>query len=463
MPPLNALRFQVRLLRHVRSTVACRPDGPCPIPARIYPCPLCKESVDHDISRPDDFPFEPQIDMHPGHLACKHCHASFSMEIELRTHFQRPVLLCTWTSHQHFGKPFDSSCPQENQSMSDARNLILHRWCPGLSIPENMSNWIPEAAQALIHTPRHDMKSMVPFDPEAKLKWFHDTLTQIAPHPDMPLSNLPPDSVFSLAYLHELHPLSWAWHSMEPTPTDVLPINMPEYLRDQLTDLHSALHSIEHAPAQDWTLWYQSNRYDGRGDARRRSEFFRFVGGLQSTHRQSRQKTAHGDIQWPEQTWPGFNASILALLGLNVEWRQRRATEYDCKIVSQAGGCPSSIGIGQELHVLPPMRSKKHHAQHVGQGQGLECPQTKWRRICPIEVDSFPTLLPGVGPKNSQVEFGGKRRRLDSEPQEPRNLYRRIEVGLLVVGSSGSDAETQQDSTFDLGENQDVIGTDCTP
>ena len=32
---------------------------------------------------------------------------------------------------------------------------------------------------------------------------------------------------------------------MEPTPTDILPINIPEHLRDQLTDLHSTLHSIE--------------------------------------------------------------------------------------------------------------------------------------------------------------------------------------------------------------------------
>ena len=285
----------------VKHMLACRPDGPCPVPARMYTCPLCKESVGrkalvshlrkfHDIHRPDGFSFEPQIDMHPGHLACNHCHASFSMEIALRTHFPRafcPVLLCTWTSHQHFGKPLDSSCFQETKSMSDARNQTQHRWCPGLSVPENTSSWTPEAAQALIHSPRHDMKSMIPFDPEVKLKWFHDSLTQIAHHPDMPLSNLPQDSVFNfLAYLHELNPLSWAWHSMEPTPADVLPINMPEHLRDQLTDLHSTLHSIEHALAQDWTLWCQSNHYDGRGDARRRSELFRLAGGLQSAHRQ---------------------------------------------------------------------------------------------------------------------------------------------------------------------------------
>ena len=140
--------------------LACRPDGPYPIPARMYTCPLCKESVGrkalvshlrkfHAVHRPNVFPFETQIDMHPGHLACKHCHASFSMEIALRIHFQRafcPVLLCTWTSHQHFGKPLDSSCPQERQSISDARTLTQHRWCPRLSIPENMPNWTPEAA-----------------------------------------------------------------------------------------------------------------------------------------------------------------------------------------------------------------------------------------------------------------------------------------------------------------------------
>ena len=148
--------------------------------------------------------------------------------------------------------------------------------------------------------------------------------------------------------------MTWAWHSTESIPEDVLPICMPEHLRDRLNDMHSALHSIEHALAQDWTLWYENNRHDGRGDARRRSELYRFVGGLQPTPRQSGQTPAHFDFQWPKHTWPGINASILTLLGLNVEWRQRRSAEYNCKTFIKAGGCPGPIELGQELHILPP-------------------------------------------------------------------------------------------------------------
>ena len=181
----------------------------------MYTCPLCKESIGrkalashlrkfYDIHRADGFTFEPQLDMHPGHLACKHCHASFSMEIALRTHFQRascPILLCTWTNHQHFGKPLDSARLQENQNMIGDKIRSHHTWQPGLSIPEYTPAWTPEIAQALLRTPRHAMSQPVQF--ESKLKWFHDSLTQVEHHPDMPFSCLPKDSIFNfLACLH---------------------------------------------------------------------------------------------------------------------------------------------------------------------------------------------------------------------------------------------------------------------
>ena len=194
----------------------------------------------------------------------------------------------------------------------------------------------------------------------------------------------------------------------------------------------------------------------GRGDARRRSELLEACS--QHTGNQGKRPrtvTSNGQNRPGRGSMPRSSPSWASM--------SSGGNDEPLNMVARLSLRQGSIGIGQELLVLPPVRPRKHHAQHVGQGQGLECPQTKWRRICPTEVDSFPALLPGVGTKSSQVELGGKRRRLDSEPQEQRNPYRRVEVGLPVVGSSGSDVEAQQDSTFDLGGSQDVAGKDCPP
>ena len=107
------------------------------------------------------------------------------------------------------------------------------------------------------------------------------------------------------------------------------------------------------------------------------------------------------------------------------------------------------------------MRPRKHYAQHAGQGQGLKCPQAKWRCLFSAEVDSIPALLSGTGTKSSEVELGGKRRRLDPESQVHGHLDSRLEVGLPIMGSSSPDAEDEQDSASDIGGNQNVAGKDC--
>ena len=45
-----------------------------------------------------------------------------------------------------------------------------------------------------------------------------------------------------VAFLHELNPLTWAWHSRDCTPTTVQPTTLSEKLQDQLTDMNQALH-----------------------------------------------------------------------------------------------------------------------------------------------------------------------------------------------------------------------------
>ena len=91
----------------VKLMLASHPDGPCPEPAKMYRCPLCQDYVGrkafishlrkyHDVHGPDGFPFDPVHDIHRGHLACKHCHAQFTMEVALRTWHWRVVIVGGW-------------------------------------------------------------------------------------------------------------------------------------------------------------------------------------------------------------------------------------------------------------------------------------------------------------------------------------------------------------------------------
>ena len=129
--------------------LATQPDEPCPEPTKMYRCPLYHDYVGrkalishlrkyYDIQRPDGFPFDPLKDMHMGRLACKHCHAQFTMEVALRTHFQIascPVLLCNWTSHQHFGEPFLPTLDQDHVDDHSEVDHIRLPWHLGLLHP----------------------------------------------------------------------------------------------------------------------------------------------------------------------------------------------------------------------------------------------------------------------------------------------------------------------------------------
>ena len=67
----------------IKHMLACQPEGPYPEPAKMYRCPICHDMIgrkalvnhfrkSHDAAKPDGFPFDPRVDMHPGHLAYKH-------------------------------------------------------------------------------------------------------------------------------------------------------------------------------------------------------------------------------------------------------------------------------------------------------------------------------------------------------------------------------------------------------
>lgn len=105
-----------------------------------------------------------------------------------------------------------------------------------------------------------------------------------------------------------------------------------------------------------------------------------------------------------------------SILGLNVEWRQRRRVVKNVgSIVPSAGGCISPTQPRQELHILHAVRSWQHHAEHACHGQGLEQPQAKWRRLNVPEDHDIPSLFSRADSTGQQAATRGKRRRLSDE------------------------------------------------
>ena len=199
-------------------------------------------------------------------------------------------------------------------------------WHLGLQRPEELHTWTPDMACSLVCQPL-------------------DPFNRVSHHFDVPHSSLPQDPFFHfMAFLHELHPLTWAWHSNDCTPVTVPPTTLSEKLQDQLTDLNQALHLIEHTLAQDWQLWGALTRYDGRRDVCRRSELY----GSPRCMRIERWQKTTGCYGWNTETWQGSCSQILSILGLHIEWRQRRPSSYACPPDTEAGGCHLTTPAGQE-------------------------------------------------------------------------------------------------------------------
>ena len=141
------------------------------------------------------------------------------------------------------------------------RNLAL--WTDQ-SIPA----WTNDLAHSLLGSPTPKIVTGLPFAPEARLTCFHRSVRWLSYHPDIPSSRLPQDSIFHfIVHLREMHPVTWAWNSIEEPPTEVTPTYMPDTLSAQVMDLNQALHDVEHTLAQDWSLWCTQSRHDGRRDA----------------------------------------------------------------------------------------------------------------------------------------------------------------------------------------------------
>ena len=177
-----------------------------------------------------------------------------------------------------------------------------------------------------------------------------------------------------------------------------------------------------------------------------------------------RQACSHHAIQWGCQSWPGPCTKILNLLGLNLEWRQRRrASSHVGSPDPQAGGCLDAAQLGQKLHVLHAVRQGEHYAEHALQGSGLEQLQTKWRRVYPAKDHPVPPLFPGACPPGHTIAIGGKRRRLGVEPSFQRHPYGGQQMGIPHVGHADSATQAQQDASVDFRRASYPDGKDCSP
>ena len=109
----------------------------------------------------------------------------------------------------------------------------------GLPRPEELHTWTPDIASSLVCQPLDPLNRVLSFEPEAKLTWYHQTVCMVSHHFDVSHSSLPQDPIFYfVAFLHELNPLTWAWHSSDCTPMTVPPTTWSEKLQDQLTDIN---------------------------------------------------------------------------------------------------------------------------------------------------------------------------------------------------------------------------------
>ena len=123
-------------------------------------------------------------------------------------------------------------------STPDADQVRLP-WHLGLQRPEELHTWTPDIASSLVCQPLDPLSRVLSFEPEAKLTWYHQTVCMVSRHFDVPHSSLPQDPIFYfVAFLHELNPLTWAWHSSDCTPMTVPPTTWSEKLQDQLTDIN---------------------------------------------------------------------------------------------------------------------------------------------------------------------------------------------------------------------------------
>ena len=193
----------------IKHMLACQPEGPCPECAKMYRCPICHDMIgrkalvsplqkSHDVVKPDGFPFDPRIDVHPGHLACKHCHAMFTMNLAFKTHFQRalyPVLLCNWARDQRFGDLTIS----ETQPPFASEPTSMH--------PAPFGNCGPNSAYSIpsfLGIPLSKLLMELIFVPEECLTWFHRSIRWLSHHPDIPTSRLPQDTIFHfIAHLQD--------------------------------------------------------------------------------------------------------------------------------------------------------------------------------------------------------------------------------------------------------------------
>ena len=115
------------------------------------------------------------------------------------------MLLCNWTSHQHFGAPILPPANMDPEDSTLVADQVHLPWHLGLQHPEELHTWTPDIASSLLCQPLYPL-SRVSFEPEAKLTWYHQTVCMVSHHFDVPHSSLPQDpNFYFVAFLHELN------------------------------------------------------------------------------------------------------------------------------------------------------------------------------------------------------------------------------------------------------------------
>ena len=385
IPHKYCIPFQ-QLIGHVTARRGIK-QGDIPAPPKSFVCSLCHERIgrkglaghlrnEHQVDKPEFFSFRPSRDMMPGRLGCAHCLSCFTIEAALKLHYQRatrPALLIEWVKDQHFGPittvggPDMASVetlstqftPNHAESKLDraASPSVLLYGRLGLKVPEDAPVWHSNITHDLCVSMFADPPSLTlqetpRFGPEIRLRWFATFtpwLTSLHTLPQVQIEFAPP-----LRLLHvctRVHPIFWAWTSVELAPVRIDRVHLNESVGLQVQLLQTYLFELEHVLAQDWFQWYLyqdliDGPYERRGSIISRPDGCGFL-ALQMSAPQRGGNLIRSSTLLPRAE------EALALIGFGLG-RRCVSPDYACQIDFTAGGSIEPIALGPHIPALHP-------------------------------------------------------------------------------------------------------------
>ena len=396
--------------------------------------------------KPPFFIFRPNRDMTPEHLACAHCHISYTSEVELRLHYQRascPILLIEWVRDQHSGPSVTTSAPPEAHVSSDTAHLstICHPTSGrpvlivnDLRMPADTPAYTSDLTWPLLTTATMSFATAsywhVPFWPELRLRWFHAFANWMAHLHELPQLDLEVSLHHRLLdFCTLVIPCHWARDSEEQELLQYDDIIFHSTAWIQHFHFQSLLYELEHVLAHLTDGTYE----------RRRSVFCRADGSLWKSLCKTSQNGGGGQAIRPPTCTQGTEEA-LALIGFGLG-RRWKLDIHASQVDSSPGGPAESASPRQELHLLCSGRKRQHSATDAEDFQRLAWTEGIRPGHHLTGTTHVPLRVRGTGLSNIEIALRIKRSRIDSSPSEQADIDSNQ---LLELPSMGSQRESSE-------------------